>query len=193
MFDTYVTVTGNALTTPERRVTKSNLPVAFFRVASTARRYDRNTNEWVDAANLRIRVTCWRRLADNVAASIVSGDPVVVHGRISTRDWVTEQGEPRIAYELEAVSVGHDLSRGTGTFTRSRHEPAGLVVEDPDDDPMLREQESFTTPDDDTLAVIAEAGVTVPEPGDEEVAEDEEEALAGSARGRRRPRQPVPA
>jgi single-strand DNA-binding protein len=198
MFDTYITVTGVALNAPERRTTKTNQLVASFRVASHPRRFDKNASEWVDAPSLRIRVTCWRRLADHVAASVNTGDPVVVHGRISTRDWVNEQGEPRISYELEAVSVGHDLNRGLTTFTKARPEPAGAVVEEPDDGSVAlpgRDEYALleTGPDTaDAMAILAEAGLTVPEPGEEdEVDEDEVSAQAG--RGRRRARQPVPA
>src|SRR5271154_4415800 len=102
MFDTYITVIGTVLNTPERRLTKDNSVVTHFRVASNARRFDRQTGQWVDAANLRIRETCWRRRAEHVCGSLFPGDAVVVHGRIATRDWVTDQGEARIAYELEA-------------------------------------------------------------------------------------------
>ena len=133
MFDTYITVTGNALTTPEKKnTTKTNTVVASFRVASHVRRFNKNTQQWVDGPNLRIKVNCWRRLADNVCASIVSGDPVVVYGRIATREWLNEQGEPRISYEIEADAVGHDLSRGRSTFTKMRSELGTTVIEDED-------------------------------------------------------------
>jgi single-strand DNA-binding protein len=203
MFDTYITVVGTALNTPEKKMTKNNAVVTNFRIATHARRFDRGTGEWVDAPNLRIRVACWRKLAENVHGSVFSGDAVVVYGRISTRDWVNEQGEARIAYELDAISVGHDLSRGTASFTRSRPEPAGLVVEDPDNEAGTSVDHdaadaSFDdfglvegSTDVDALAILAEAGLHVPEPGDEEG--EDEEAAAGSGRERRRSRQAVAA
>jgi single-strand DNA-binding protein len=91
MYDTTVTVVGNALNTPEyRRVERTNALVANFKVASTARRYDKNNNRWTDGDSLRVRVNCWRRLAEGVVASIKVGDPVVVHGRLYTREWTHE-------------------------------------------------------------------------------------------------------
>ncbi|GAB3943952.1 hypothetical protein GCM10027614_33360 [Micromonospora vulcania] len=49
MFDTYVTIVGNVLTTPEwRRTSQSSTLVANFKVASTARRLDRDSGRWVD-------------------------------------------------------------------------------------------------------------------------------------------------
>ena len=114
MFDTYICVVGTVLNRPEKRLTtKTNSLVASFRVASHPRRYDRENSRWVDGPNLRIKVNCWRRLAEGVCSSLIAGDPVVVWGRIATKGWKTEQGEARISYELDADSVGHDLARGT--------------------------------------------------------------------------------
>lgn len=121
MFDTYVTIVGNVLTAPEwRRTTQSGTLVANFKVASTARRLDRESRRWVDGNSLRVRVNCWRKLAEGVASSVMVGDPVVVVGRLYTRDWTDDAGNHRTMYELEAVAVGHDLSRGRGRFARNR-------------------------------------------------------------------------
>jgi single-strand DNA-binding protein len=132
MFDTHVTVVGTALNKPEKRITKNDSLVATFRVASRARRFDKEKEQWVDGSNFRVRVNCWRRLGEFVLGSIVTGDPVVVYGRIVTREWTTEQGEARLAYEIEAEAVGHDLARGRSSFTRWRPDPFGTVVEDAD-------------------------------------------------------------
>ncbi|MGC1214689.1 MAG: single-stranded DNA-binding protein [Micromonospora sp.] len=131
MFDTYVTIVGNVLTAPEwRRTTQSNTLVANFKVASTARRLDRDSGRWVDGNSLRVRVNCWRKLAEGVAASVMVGDPVVVAGRLYTRDWTDDAGNHRTLYELEAVTVGHDLSRGRGRFLRNRPSMTTSTVED---------------------------------------------------------------
>ncbi|MFJ6198670.1 single-stranded DNA-binding protein [Micromonospora sp. NPDC092111] len=131
MFDTHVTIVGNVLTAPEwRRTTQSNTLVANFKVASTARRLDRDSGRWVDGNSLRVRVNCWRKLAEGVAASVMVGDPVVVVGRLYTRDWTDDAGNHRVLYELEAIAVGHDLSRGRARFLRNRPSMATSAVED---------------------------------------------------------------
>src|SRR5204862_2613941 len=134
MFDTNVTVVGTALNTPEWRRTTSGALVAHFKVASHSRRYDKDSGRWVDGDSLRVRVTCWRRLAEGVAASVLVGDPVIVTGRMYTRDWIAEDGQARVSYEVEAEAVGHDLARGQGTFTRSRAATATSAVEDAEAD-----------------------------------------------------------
>src|SRR5215831_11447042 len=134
MFDTYVTVVGTVLHQPDKRVTNTtNALVSTFRVATHPRRYDPKLAQWVDAPSLRIRVNCWRRLAEHVAACVATGDPVIVYGRISTREWKTETGETRVSYEMDADNVGHDLSRGMAQFTRARSGGTS-VIEDEDTD-----------------------------------------------------------
>jgi len=86
--------------------------------------------QWVDGASLRVRVTCWRRLGENVSVSVQLGDPVVVHGRLYSRDWVDDQGVRRTSYELDAIAVGHDLSRGVDKFARRKAPGSTDMVED---------------------------------------------------------------
>ncbi|WP_027660451.1 single-stranded DNA-binding protein [Salinispora fenicalii] len=136
MFDTHVTVIGTAVTAPEwRRTNQSQTLVANFKVASTARRLDRESGRWVDGNSLRLRVNCWRRLAEGVVTSVMVGDPVIVSGRLHTRDWTDDAGSHRTHYELEAVAVGHDLSRGRGRFLRNRPVATAGTTADPTADP----------------------------------------------------------
>ncbi|MGY0004314.1 single-stranded DNA-binding protein [Micromonospora sp. I033] len=148
MFDTYVTIVGNVLTAPEwRRTTQSNTLVANFKVASTARRLDRESGRWVDGNSLRVRVNCWRKLAEGVAASVAVGDPVVVAGRLYTRDWTDDAGNHRTLYELEAVAVGHDLSRGRARFLRNRPSMTTSTVEDAEAERRVHGEATEPVPD----------------------------------------------
>ena len=47
---------------------------------------------------------CWRRLAENAAASLVKGDPVVVTGKLYSRNYEHE-GQRRTAVTVEAQNV----------------------------------------------------------------------------------------
>lgn len=153
MFDTYVTIVGNVLTAPEwRRTAQSNTLVANFKVASTARRLDRESGRWVDGNSLRVRVNCWRKLAEGVASSVMVGDPVVVAGRLYTRDWIDDAGNHRTLYELEAVTVGHDLARGRGRFMRNRPTMATSTVEDAEAENRVHGEQTEPVPDDQAPA-----------------------------------------
>lgn len=121
MNDTYVTVVGNLVTQPElRRLESSGATLVNFRIGSTARRYDKDSGGWIDGNSLFVNVRCWRGLADNVSRSLYKGDPVVVTGRLYSREYQAEDGSRRMAYDLEATAVGHNLARGTSTFRRIR-------------------------------------------------------------------------
>jgi single-strand DNA-binding protein len=124
--DTMLTVIGNVVDTPHRRVLDNGASVTTFRVASTSRRFDRERNAYVDRDSLFVRVNCWRQLGDNVVRSLIKGDPVIVTGRYFSRRYDVEE-QKRTAYELEAYAIGHDLSRGTTIFTRPRSASEALV------------------------------------------------------------------
>ncbi len=93
--------------------------VASFRVASTPRRYQKQTEEWVDRDTQWYTVNVWRALAENCARSLHRGDPVVVHGRLNAQVWKNSAGLEVTSFEVDAIFVGHDLNRGTSAFTRA--------------------------------------------------------------------------
>jgi single-strand DNA-binding protein len=119
MYETNVTLVGTVITRIDRRRLTSGIPVVSFRVACTERRYDRGAESWVDAGKLYASVTCWRRLAENVHASFVTGDPIIVYGRLHTREF-EKDGQLRSVTEVEASAVGPDLTRCTAALTRTK-------------------------------------------------------------------------
>jgi len=121
MFDTAVTIVGNVMTAPEwRRTAATGTYVVTFRFASNSRRFDRLSERWVDGDSLRIKVACWRKLGENVFESIQLGDPLIIHGRLYSRDWTDTDSRRHTSYELDAITVGHDLARGVAKFARRR-------------------------------------------------------------------------
>jgi len=117
MTDT-ISLTGLVATTPKHVVTSSGLTVSTFRFASTQRRYDRAEQKWVDGETNWYTVATFRQLATNVIASLQKGQRVIVTGRLRIRDWATDD-KHGTNVEIDADAVGHDLSWGTTTFTRS--------------------------------------------------------------------------
>jgi len=164
MFETNVVIIGNVLTAPEwRKVATSGALVATFRVASTARKMDRASSRWVDGDSLRLRVTCWRRLAENVCASIAVGDPVVVTGRIFTRDWTDNEGGARVSYEMEAAAVGHDLTRGKARFFRTRPTATDATT-GPETDALVRGETAEPVPTEEAPIEYGDGLPDAPEP-----------------------------
>ena len=128
MRETPVTVVGTLVSDMRpRRVGPDGTLVLNFRIACNERRFDSASESWVDGESLYLSASCWRRLAEN-AASLVKGDPVIVRGKLRTREWSTEQGERRSVVELEATAIGPDLARCAATVRKPRREerpPAG--------------------------------------------------------------------
>jgi single-strand DNA-binding protein len=123
MNETLVTVVGNVVSEPTLRVTSAGAKVTRFRLASTERRYDRASGGWRDGDTVFWSVSCWRRAAENVADSLAKGQPVVVHGRLRERGYEVD-GHRRTSLEIDAWTVGHDLSRGVARFRRAAAPPA---------------------------------------------------------------------
>lgn len=119
MHDTQVTVVGNLVADPRFGNTKEGHPVASFRLASTARRFDRGVGEWRDGETLFANVTCWRGLAENVVASLKKGCAVIVLGRLNVRPWETKDGDRRESVDIDALAVGSELSRAVTIIKRA--------------------------------------------------------------------------
>ncbi|MFM9592941.1 single-stranded DNA-binding protein [Streptomyces scabiei] len=117
MNETMVCVVGNVATQPVCRELSTGSS-ARFRLAVTSRYWDREKNEWTDGHTNFFTVWARRTLAANVASSVSLGDPVVVQGRLKVR---TEQrdGQGWASADVDAVAIGHDLSRGTSAFRRT--------------------------------------------------------------------------
>jgi single-strand DNA-binding protein len=116
--DTPITVVGNLVADPELRFTPSGQPVATFRVASTPRVMDRQTNEWKDGDSLFLTCNVWRQAAENVAESLQRGMRVIVTGRLKQRNYETKEGEKRTVYEVEVDDVGPSLRNASAKVNR---------------------------------------------------------------------------
>ena len=116
--ETYVTVLGWVGSDPDFKEI-GQVPHATFRMGSTPRQFDRVLNTYVDKPTTWFSVECWRGLAQNAFESVRIGQPVIVTGRLRTHVWTDDAGESRSRVVLEAFSVGHDLTRGTTTFTKA--------------------------------------------------------------------------
>src|SRR5580692_7544632 len=123
--DTAITIAGNLVDDPELRFTPAGQPVAKFRIASTPRYLDKNTNEWKDGDSLFLTCNVWRQAAENVAESLTRGMRVIVAGRLRQRSYETKEGEKRTVYEVEVDDVGPSLRSASAKVTRSSRSSGG--------------------------------------------------------------------
>ncbi len=120
--DTQITVVGNLVDDPELRFTPSGAAVANFRIASTPRTFDRQTNEWKDGEALFLSCAVWRQAAENVAESLQKGMRVVVQGNLRSRQYETREGEKRTVFEIQVDEVGPSLKYATAKVTRTQRQ-----------------------------------------------------------------------
>ncbi|MEU0564159.1 single-stranded DNA-binding protein [Nonomuraea sp. NPDC005983] len=123
--DTVITIVGNLVDDPELRFTPTGQAVARFRIASTPRFMDRQTNEWKDGESLFLTCNVWRQAAENAAESLQRGMRVIVQGRLKQRSYETKEGEKRTVYEVEVDEVGPSLRNATAKVNRTSRQGGG--------------------------------------------------------------------
>lgn len=116
MTDT-ITLTGVVGSDPRHHVTNQGLAITSFRFASRHRYFDRAKGSWEDGETNWYTVSAFRQLAVNTSLSVRKGERLVVRGRLSQREW--ENGtKSGTSVEIEADSIGHDLSWCVTTYGR---------------------------------------------------------------------------
>ncbi len=146
--ETMVTVQGWVGSVPMLRET-GGVAVLNFRFACTPRYFNRTTQEWADGATQWYTVSAWRRLAEHAGRSLHQGDPVVIHGRLIHRTYVNKNNVEVLALDIEAVTIGHDLSRGTAAFAKAPStdpQAAGQWIRQPSPQPSPQPVQQATQP-----------------------------------------------
>jgi len=132
----YVTLVGYVAQDPIQRLTGSGVLVTDLRIGATPRVQDRTTSEWRDGDTSYYNVACWRRLGENVRASLRKGDPVMIKGKFRSRTFIDKNGVTRNVVDIIADTVGHDMNRGVANYLRPSRtagaggDPAARVPQD---------------------------------------------------------------
>lgn len=129
MSDT-ITITGNIATVPEEKTTPSGVRITTFRLASSQRRFDRATNQWVDGSTNWYTISAFRALAEHAFLSLRKGERIIVTGRLKLREWETSSKKGTTA-EVDADAIGHDLLWGTSVFSKRDSARGELTTPDP--------------------------------------------------------------
>ncbi|MEU9894262.1 single-stranded DNA-binding protein [Streptomyces phaeochromogenes] len=139
--ETVITIVGNLVDDPELRFTPAGAAVAKFRIASTPRQFDKQTNEWRDGDSLFLTCSVWRQAAENVAESLQRGVRVIVQGRLKQRSYEDREGVKRTVYEIDVDEVGPTLARATAKVVKNPSGGGqGSVAQKATDDPWAGAQ-----------------------------------------------------
>ena len=172
-----ITLTGIVATIPRNVVTNEGLAITSFRLASTQRRFDKSQERWIDGETNWFTITGFRQLAHNLSSSVKKGDRVVVSGRLRIRDW--QNGERTgTTVEVEADSLGHDISWGTSVFSRS---VSTAVASQPTAEPAENAPESNSAEDSWGVPMGGAIETSVPVESSEERVLSESHVLTAAA------------
>ena len=114
-----VTVRGFVATSPTQTKLSSGASVTNFRLASTPRWYDSQQQCWREGSTNWLTINAFRGLAQNTSRSVFVGQPLIVAGRLNIKTWERPDGTKGTSAEIDAQSIGHDLTFGTASFTRT--------------------------------------------------------------------------
>lgn len=119
--ETTFVMIGNLVDEVELRFTPSGAAVAKFRVASTPRKFNRDTNTWEDDKDGSLFLTCsvWRQQAENCAETLQKGMRVIVQGRLKQRSYEDNQGVKRTVFEVDVDEIGPSLKMATARVTKT--------------------------------------------------------------------------
>ena len=112
-----ITIAGNLTATPELRSVNGGRSVVSFSIAEN-RRWADKTGATQEAVTY-LDVTAWGPMATHVAASLRTGDRVLVTGRLEQRSWETQDGQRRTKHELVATEVAASLRYAEASITRA--------------------------------------------------------------------------
>ena len=93
---------------------------ATFSLGVTPRNWNRRENRFMDGPTSWYSIRCYGALAQNVHQSVHKGAPLLVRGRIGTRQYTDKQGVSRTLQVVFADSVAIDLNNVVANY----HKPS---------------------------------------------------------------------
>jgi single-strand DNA-binding protein len=98
-----VIISGRLTRDVDLRYTSNGTPVARIGLASD-RRYKDANNNWQDETSF-LNVVAWSQLAERAAENLKKGSPVLVEGRLLSRQWQDKNDNPRTTIEIVARRI----------------------------------------------------------------------------------------
>lgn len=118
--ETYITVRGYVGSVPAIFGSDPQRCTVVIRVGVTARRFNREAEEFTNGETAWYSVRCYGTLGQHVVKSIQRGTPVLVRGRLVPRVWADKDGVQRTEFNILADAVGIELSTGIAHFIHAR-------------------------------------------------------------------------
>jgi len=123
-----VQLIGNLTRDPELRYTPSGTAVCSFSIA-TNRSWTTDTGEKHEEVDFH-RIVAWSKLAELCSQFLTKGRKVYVEGRLSTRDWTTQDNQKRSTTEVVIDDMILLDNKGTGASVGNKSESGGQEMKD---------------------------------------------------------------
>lgn len=121
MNESQVTITGNLTADPELRYVGDGTPVANFTIASTPRRYNKQTSQWEDGEAMFVRCTAWREYAENITETLSKGTRVIAYGKLTTESFTRKDGTQGSHLNMQIDEIAPSLRYATATIHRQQN------------------------------------------------------------------------
>lgn len=115
---TPITIIGNATSDPTLGYFQDGRAYANIGVAVTPRKFDKNSNQWVDGDTTFYNCKVYGRDAENVANSITRGTRVISQGDVSLRNFQRQDGSAGSSLEVLVNEIGPSLKFATASVQR---------------------------------------------------------------------------
>lgn len=124
---TNITIVGNTTAPADLKFTQNGIAVCTFTVAVNERK--KGPDGWADDGATFYRVNVWRDYAENVAEALEDkSSPVIVTGKIRTREYERRDGEKGYSLEVTADEVALTVPRSRKTRRPESDYSAGSHV-----------------------------------------------------------------
>ena len=113
---------GNLGRDAELKFTGNGFAIARFSIATTDRRKDSKTGEWVEKTEWH-RIVLLGKQAESLQDYLKKGKQIYVEGRIETRSWDDKDGQKRYTTEIVADRIQLLGGGGGERWRRWRRQP----------------------------------------------------------------------
>ncbi len=144
--ETYITVRGYVGSVPAIFGSDPQRCTVVIRVGVTARRFNREAEEYTNGETAWYSVRCYGTLGQHVVKSIHRGTPVLVRGRLVPRIWADKDGVQRTEFNILADAVGIELSTGIAHFVHARLTELPALEGEPGSALAARSENAVTEP-----------------------------------------------
>lgn len=120
---------ANVVYDPELKFTQDGTPYCRLRLANQERSFDKAQNKWVKDEPIYFSMTVYKKLAENLADSVMAGDRLIVIGKLKLEKYLDKDGVERESLRVIPHESGADLR-----FHRA------VVEKDGEDEPSGEEE-----------------------------------------------------